>query len=369
MTQDRRTLLKMLGGGIAALGLVGGRQSLADSSTPLHGTALKVEGGMPMLPPLARTMPPAPALLDSLASEFAPTAAQLATPKSYWLALNGWITNRLSGPIMAGNPEAPTLGEQAWALTANAYWGGMELRENWGMPPAMERLGIQMKPPFMELQQQLANKLAQRLEAVAEGEAACLALLPTLMWDDTPDGAVWGMAYNAGAQVVKIEDPPVGQRRPHRARNPAFVRINPRDFMRVDYELPTPDYLRAWRSAFEQAVRANPAGFEAVIAGEPGKENLRGLWQRAVVFANTTWGGGANDGWSTEYFDDVLHWSTVVTFGLEAIGLAAFVAAINGDGAAARRAVMGNAIYVGMASGWLMGFLDTDNRLPRVTTV
>ncbi|MEA3300971.1 MAG: hypothetical protein U9R22_12165 [Pseudomonadota bacterium] len=367
MTQDRRTLLRMLGGGIAALGLTGAGRSLAASPTAPRPAPLKVEGTMPMLPPLARVMPAAPGLLDALAGEFAPTARQLATPKAYWIALNGWITDRLSGPIMDGKPLAHPLGEQTWALTATAYWGGMELRENWGMPPAMERLGIQMKAPFAALQQQLADKLTLRLKALEEGEDACLALLPSLMQDDTPDGAVWGMAYNAGAQVVKIEDAPVGQRRPHRAPNPAFVRINPRDFMRIDYELPSPHYLRAWRSAFERAVRANPDGYGTLITEKSGKETLRDLWGRAVLFANTTWGGGANDGWSTEYFDDVLHWSTVVTFGLEAIGLAAFVALLNRDGEAARRAVMGNALYVGMASGWLMGFLDTDNRLPALS--
>src|SRR5690606_28519780 len=101
--------------------------------------------------------------------------------------------------------------------------------------------------------------------------------------------------------------------------------------------------------------------------GNPGQMNGRDIWKKAVGFGNTTWGAGANDMWTTEYFDDVLHWSTVVNFGLEAAGQAAYVAVINKDEDIAKRAIMGNAIYLGMASGWLMGMLDVDGKLPTLT--
>jgi hypothetical protein len=52
----------------------------------------------------------------------------------------------------------------------------------------------------------------------------------------------------------------------------------------------------------------------------------------------------------------------VLNFGLEAVGLAAFVALIN----QARRTVMGNALYSGATSGWLLGLLDTGSKLPAV---
>jgi hypothetical protein len=327
---------------------------------------LRVKGSAPLVPALAEAIDEAPALMDALATEFAPIAAQLATQQSYWIAINGWITDRLSGPIMEGEVGVESLGEQAWAAYASACWGGMELRENWGMPPAMDRLGIKIAPPFAEPQQTIADNIALRVAALKAGPERCLGILPALMHDDGGMGAIWSTAYNAGCQVVKTEDAPVGQRRPHRTPRPSAVRINARDFMRVDYDLPTPHYLKVWRSAFERAVTANPEAYEKAIVGEAGQTDLRAIWARGVGFGNTTWGQGANDMWTDAYFDDVLHWSTVVNFGLEAVSLAAFVAVINQDAEAARRAVMGNALYVGMPSGWLVGMLDTGGKLPTV---
>ena len=332
-------------------------------------TRLHVEGGAPLLPNLAAVMPAGPALMDAMASEFAPVAARLSTQQIYWLALNGWITDRLSGPIMDGQVSAKDIGEQAWAVYASACFGGRELRENWGMPPVIQRLGIKMLPPYAELQTGLASNMAQRMAAINDGGDHCLHILPSLLREDSITGIVYNMAYNAGVQVVKTEDPPIGQRRPQRKPRPATVRINTRDFMRVDYDIPAPHYLKVWRSAFERAVTANPAAYEKAIVGEAGQADLRGIWKHGVLFGNTTWGGDAQDKWSEAYFSDSLHWSTVVNFGLEAAGLAAFVAVINQDPEAARRAVMANALYLGAGSGWLVGMLDTASKLPTVTRV
>lgn len=330
-------------------------------------TTLRIDGTMPMLPTLAEVTPEAPAFLNQLASEFAATATQLQTQQAYWIALNGWITDRLSGAIMETEVSNDSLREYTWAVLVTAYWGGVELRENWGMPPAMERLGIAVQPPFPETQQTIIDTLGMRLAAVEAGSDACLHILPSLLHEDTATGALWSTAYNAGCQVLKAEDPPVGERRPNRPQRPSMVRINPRDFLRVDYELPTPNYLRVLRSAFEAAVTANPEAYEKVIAGEHDQANLRDLWKRGVEFCHTTWGEGANDKWTDAYYDEALHWSTVVNFGLEATSLAAFVALINQDADAAKRAVMGNAIYVGAPFGWLMGMLDTGAKLPAVS--
>ena len=328
----------------------------------------RVEGAMPMLPVLSEVIPASSDLMDQLASEFAPTAAKLATQQSYWIAFNAWITNHLSAEIMEGNVDTATVGSQTWAVIASAYWGGMELREHWGMPPAMDRLGIAVKPPFAETQQAITETLAPRFEALKGGGNNCLQILPTLLHEDSGTGAIWNTAYNAGCQVIKTEDPPIGQRRPHRKSQPSMVRINTRDFLRVDYELPSPHYLRVWRSAFEGTVTTNPDAYERVIVGESGQKNLRDIWSGGVVFGNTTWGEGANDAWTNEYYNDVLQWSTVVNFGLEAQSLSAIVAVINQDTEAATRAVMSNAIYSGMAYGWMMGMLDTDGTLPKVST-
>lgn len=335
---------------------------------PARTPTTRVEGRPPLLPSLAAVMKEAPALMDALATEFAPVAAQLSSPRAYWLAINGWITDRLAGPIMEGKVPLESLGEQAWAVYASSYWGGMELRENWGMPPVIEKLGIKMSPPFADVQQGVAHNMAQRLTALAGGGDHCLKLLPALMRDDSTSGTIHPMAYNAGVQVVKTEDPPIGQRRPHRAPKPATVRINTRDFVRVDYDLPTPHYLKVWRSAFERAVTANPLAYESAIVGEPGQKDLRDIWKRAVLYGNTTWGGDANDRWTQEYFDETVHWSSVLNLGLEAVGLAALVAVINQDPEAATRAVMGNTLYAGATSAWLLGLLDSGGKLPAVGT-
>jgi hypothetical protein len=319
-----------------------------------------------LLPSLAQQMPESSALMGTLATEFSPTAAQLSTRKAYWLALNGWITDRLSGPIMEGKVGVGSVGEQAWAVYASSCWGGMELRENWGMPPVLEKMRMKMTAPFADVQQGIVRNLAPRMAALNDGGDHCLHILPTLMREDSTAGMVYPIAYNAGVQVVKTEDPPVGQRRPQRPPKPGAVRINARDFMRVDYDLPTPYYLKVWRSAFERAVTANPAAYEKAIVGESGQTDLRDIWKRAVVYGNVTWGGDANDTWTEAYFDETIHWSSVLNFGLEAVGLAAFVAVVNQDLEAAKRAVMGNTLYVGATPGWLVGMLDTGGKLPTV---
>jgi hypothetical protein len=218
------------------------------------------------------------------------------------------------------------------------------------------------------VQLDIASKMSVRLEALRNGGEQCLQILPALLRDHSTYGMVHAIAYNAGVQVVKTEDPPIGQRRPHRTPRPSAVRINARDFMRVDYDLPTPLYLKQWRSTFERAVTANPQTYEQVIAGASGQANLRDIWKEGVSYGNTTWGGDAQDVWSDAYFEETIHWSSVLTFGLEATGLAAIAALVNRDADAAQRAVMGNALYVGATSGWLLGLLDVDEKLPIVVS-
>jgi hypothetical protein len=144
------------------------------------------------------------------------------------------------------------------------------------------------------------------------------------------------------------------------------VRINGRDFMRVDYDRSTPPYLKVWRSAFERVVAADPDRYERLVVGEEGEADLRDIWKDAVAFGNTTWGGDAQDDWTDAYWEETIRWSSILTFGMEAAGLAALVALINQDPDAAARAVMGNALYLGATSGWLVGLLDTDAKLPQI---
>jgi hypothetical protein len=77
--------------------------------------ARKLQGSIhaPLVGNLAGAVTEAPALMDALATEFAPTAAKLATQQSYWIAINGWITDRLSGPIMDGEVGVESIKEHA----------------------------------------------------------------------------------------------------------------------------------------------------------------------------------------------------------------------------------------------------------------
>lgn len=326
-----------------------------------------VGGAPPLIPELAALMPEAPALMDRLATEFVSTETTLSTPQAYWAGLNGWITDRLSGPIMEGKGATDEVGEQAWAVYATSYWGGMELRENWGMPPALKNLGMTPPtPPYADVQNGVVHLLSQRLAALRTGGQACLELLPSILREASTTGPLHGAGYNAGVQVVKTEDPPIGQRRPHRKPKPGAVRINGRDFLRVDYDLPTPQYLKVCRSEFERAVTGDPEAYERILVGAEGDTDLRELWRNAVAFGNITWGGDAQDGWTDEYWEETIRWSSILTFGMEAAGLVAIAALINNDPEAAKRAVLCNALYLAATPGWLIGLLDTEARLPRV---
>jgi len=325
-------------------------------------------GNPPLLPETAAWIPAASALMDQMVTEFAPVAAAMSTPQAYYLGLNGWITDRLSGPIMNGEVGADGIGAMTWAVYASSYWGALELREHWGMPPAMARIGMQLPThPFADVQAGMTALMQQRMAAVRAGGDACLALLPSILREASTTGPIHGMGYNAGVQVVKTEEPPIGQRRPHRTPKPAAVRINGRDFLRVDYDMPTPQYLKEWRSAFERAVTSHPEAYEAIIVGGDGDPNLRDIWKTSVAYGNLTWGGDAQDVWTDAYWEESIRWSSIVTFGMEATAQAAFVALLNHDGDAAVRAVMCNAIYLGATPGWLVGLLDVDATLPVVS--
>jgi hypothetical protein len=86
-----------------------------------------------------------------------------------------------------------------------------------------------------------------------------------------------------------------------------------------------------------------------------------------VAFGNLPWGGDAQDNWTEAYWEETIRWSSILTFGMEATGLAAFVALLTSDPDAATRAVLGNALYLGATPGWLVGLLDTDAELPQIT--
>jgi hypothetical protein len=326
-----------------------------------------VDAEAPLGPEMAALTPAAPELMDRLASEYTATVT-LSTPQAYWTGLNGWMTDRLSGPIMDGEVTADEIGGQTWAIYATSCWGGMELREHWGMPPVIASMGdAAPKPPFTDVQQGVVTLMTQRMAAIRGGGEECLKLLPSILREPSTSSPIHGVGYNAGVQVVKTEDPPIGQRRPQRPHTPGAVRINGRDFLRVDYDLSTPRYLKEWRSAFERAVTADPDAYEQILAGDDGEQDLREIWKNAVAFGNQTWGGDSQDPWTEAYWKETIRWSSILTFGMEAAGMAAFVALINQDADAALRAVMCNALYLGATPGWFIGLLNTDAKLPHIS--
>ena len=98
-----------------------------------------------------------------------------------------------------------------------------------------------------------------------------------------------------------------------------------------------------------------------------GRRSRASRWKNAVAFGNLTWGGDAQDNWTEAYWEETIRWSSILTFGMEAAGLAAFVALLNSDPEAATRAVLCNALYLGATPGWLVGLLDTEAARPRRT--
>src|SRR3984893_3051663 len=95
--------------------------------------------------------------------------------------MNG-LSDRLSGRVMEGKVTADEIGAQAWAVYASSYWGALELREHWGMPPAMQRMGMTLpQPPFADVQQGIVALMNQRMTAVRDGGDACLRLPPAIL--------------------------------------------------------------------------------------------------------------------------------------------------------------------------------------------
>lgn len=330
---------------------------------------VRVTGTLELIPELAKVLPEAPDLLDQLATEFAPQAAELATPIIYWTAFNQWLGDRLVRPIMVREAGDDVLKPYAWVVYVTSYWAALTTLKNFGPHQGMARMGLAdlHKPPFVELQQNSAINIGLTLDAVADRGPRCLEMLPAMLRGGLgSQGAIGSFAYNSSMAEFLSQPPPLGAKLPTRTSRPSPIRINARDFMRVDYYLPTPEYIREWRVAFERAVVTDPDAYERLIAGAPDDRDLREAWKQGYAQPWTTRGEGATDDWTDDYYDETVYWVTVTNFGIEAVALAAMTAAINSDPDAARLAVMANLLFDVMAPGFLRGFLDTDGDLPDV---
>lgn len=67
-----------------------------------------------------------------------------------------------------------------------------------------------------------------------------------------------GAAYNSGFREVISEARPPSECPAHLNVETGSIRVNPRDFMRIDYAQPVQNWLKECRSSYEKAVRAYP---------------------------------------------------------------------------------------------------------------
>jgi hypothetical protein len=325
----------------------------------------RVQGEPPWFPNLAEVIDPAPALLDRLVTEFAPIGASLATQTAWWMAFHMWAVDRLAGEAMAGTSK-DRLREAVWVLYASSYWSTLELQLIYGMPPAVINLGMTAASPSEDSVADFASKFSGRQAALDTGGRTLIDILPTLLREEPCTGALHGTAYNTGYVEVICEVPPLGELPGHLHVETGAIRVNPRDFMRIDYDMPAPGWLKTWRATYENSVRAHPDTLERVVSGEGKLKDLRDIWGEGLAWGHNNWGGQSLDKWTQPYFEDVLHWSVVYNFGLEAISLASLTALVEGDEGAAARAITGNALYLGSWGAAVMGLIDPNGKLPDV---
>ncbi|HEX5587982.1 MAG TPA: hypothetical protein VFZ17_11795 [Acidimicrobiia bacterium] len=332
---------------------------------PTRASRWHVDGAPPWFESLATVLEPAPELLDRLFTEFAPIGAALNTQDSLWVSFHTWVVERLVGEELQG--AAPVDQRAAiWAIYATSYWSMLELTVHFGVPPAVLNLGMEPTAPTDDSVADLVAKLTARFDALAAGDAAVREQLSVLQREEPCTGTLHGTAYNSGYCEVVCEQAPLGELPAHLSGETGLIRANPRDFMRLDYSIAVPTWLRDWRTTFEIAVRAEPDAYERAIVGDGTQKNLRDLWTEALAWGHNNWGGSSLDDWTQAYYDDMAYYGVVYNFGLEAVSLATFVALVTRDDEAALRALRGNTLYCGSWGAAVMGLLDVDGRLPEV---
>jgi hypothetical protein len=331
---------------------------------------LHVDGDPPWFPNLATVMDPAPELLDRLVTEYAPIGAELEADRAWWIGCHLWMVDKFAGEVLAGRSGAP-LREALWAICASGYWCNIELQRVYGIPDALINLGFDATVPTAESYAGLVEKLELRYAALEAGGDALLAYVPALLQEAPSTGALHGTAYNGGVMALWSGTPPLGQRPAHlEVGLGGPVRMNPRDFLNIDYPIPVPDWLDRWRARYEAAVRAHPDEFERVVSGGDGGVDLREMWSEALAWGVNNWGEGVSslDEWTQGYFDAQVYWGTVLNFGLEAVSLASIFSLLEHDAEAARQAVTANALQLGAWGVAVLALIDPVGQLPELVT-
>lgn len=328
----------------------------------------RVDGEPPFFENLGASLRPAPELLDQLVTEFAPIGDTLHTQRAWWLAFHVWMIDRLGGADLRDAPDA-SVTDGVWCIYATGYWSMLEQQRNFGIPPGVINLGMQAREPGPDSVADLVAKLADRLGILAEGGNAALRELPRLLREEPCTGTLHGAAYNSGYIEVICEFAPLGEVPEHLAAMDGAIRANARDFLRLDYGVPVPQYLVSWRRRFEIAARHEAERFEEIISGSDHDKDLRQIWSEALEWGHNNWGGDSLRQWTQDYYDDCAYWSIVFNFAIEAAALASFVALLEQDEQAGIRAVRANTLYLGSWGAAVMGLLDPTGRLPDIVPI
>jgi hypothetical protein len=323
---------------------------------------MRVEGSPPWFPNIAAHMDPAPDLLNRIAAEYAPIAAE-HDPGIVWWGLHNFAIDKLVGLALQGQLR-DNLREAYWVVYATGYWASLQQQRMRGVPSAIINLGVPIAPPSEMLVADLAAKHAVRAALLAGNGGALLDAIPGLLREAPGTGLLHGACYNAAATEASSEAPPLGVRSASLAMTPGMVRVNPRDFMRFDYGIPAPDWLRAWRATYEASVRAHPETYERILAADGDLSDLRALWREAHAWGYNNWGKATEEKPSQSYFDSSTYWAVVFNFAAEAVAMAAFTALLEHDAEAAKRAITGNALLLGSWGSFVMGLTDPVGQLP-----
>jgi hypothetical protein len=327
---------------------------------------MHVQGEAPWFPNLTHVMDPAPDLLDRLVTEWDAIGGDLEQDGAFWLGCHLWMADKLAGEALSGK-EAVPLRQGVWAIYMSGYWCNVELQRVYGIPDALINFGMEATVPTEDSLADMVAKLRLRQEMLSKGGDALLDYLQELLREEPCTGALHGDAYNAGVMAIWSGTGPLGERPSHlEVQMGGPVRTNPRDFLNIDYPIPTPSWLDEWRARFEVAVRQRSTEFEAIISGEGSRTDLRDMWRQALAWGSNNWGDNVNslDRWSQEYFNAQLFWGTVFNFGLEGVSLAALVALLERDEEAARRAVSANALQLGAWGPAVMALIDPSGSVP-----
>lgn len=326
-----------------------------------------VQGGAPWFPEMAAVLKPAPEKLDALLNDYAPIAAKLHSQNSFWICFHMFVFRELVAAALDGH-LGMTLEEAVWLSHITAYWGLSEAKRRPEANSGLEQIGMgpSQTPSAASMTKLITHSLERHRAAASDADA--LKALPQFLVEQPVTGMIHGCSYNSRYMVITGGQPPFGHRPPHIAISDDQVRVNQRDFLRVDYAAPLAPWLARARAAFERAAQADSLHFEAALSNAASTD-LRQVWVAGIAMADMIWGAQDMAKRRDDTYVDVFEFAVPVNFGFEATALDGMTALLTKDGAMARRAIQANAIAVGYWDTAQMALADPDGRPPSLVTV